>query len=182
MTSMTAPDDVRAVFEKVLHIGTCADGDVFIEVKWTGTRLSITGVEGPKRNGDARGGCGQIVYDAAQQAALSLAPGWDRTLIARLFEVWDRWHLNDVRAGSPRQSEFRRAHPDQFDVKYPVDHFANACGVLTRAGLNPDPEYLLDGEPYRYGSAWLHEDVPDDALAFLRGLPDTRKAYPWGNL
>ena len=32
---------------------------------------------------------------------------------------------------------------------------------------------------YKYGSAWLKEDVPEDVLEFLRGLPDTKVRPAW---
>jgi hypothetical protein len=49
---------------------------------------------------------------------------------------------------------------------YPSEH---PEGLLTK----PCPEC-----GYRYGSAWLHEDVPSDVLEFLRGLPDAENDMP----
>jgi hypothetical protein len=42
--------------------------------------------------------------------------------------------------------------------------------VLAAAGLHPDPE-----TNYRYGSAWLREEVPQDVLTWLQSLPETDK-------
>ena len=45
---------------KTLRLGTRTGvGSVYVEVKYKDGKLSITGVEGPTSNGDARGGCGQ---------------------------------------------------------------------------------------------------------------------------
>ena len=56
----------------------------------------------------------------------------------RMVSVWKRWHLNDMRAGSPAQEEYLRTTPDAFPG-YPVSHYEWASEVLAKAGLNPDP-------------------------------------------
>ena len=53
-------------FDKVVRIGTIpthtsARVSIFCHIKFVNSRLSITGVEGPKRSGNAYGVCGQIV-------------------------------------------------------------------------------------------------------------------------
>lgn len=63
-------------------------------------RLSISGVVGPLSNGNARGSCGQIdgdIREAFEAGTLETAPGWTPETVARFLEVWDRWHLNDMR-------------------------------------------------------------------------------------
>lgn len=138
-----------------------AIGPVFAFVKYDGTRLSITGVEGPKADGNCRGGCGQISLSTEVQAA----PGVD---LPRLRRAWEEWHLNDMRAGSPAQQAHLKAHP----ITDRLNYYDAACASLAAAGLNPDPGHLIDGKPYRYGSRWLAEPVPEDVLQFLAALPD----------
>lgn len=72
---------------------------VFCKITLKGGRLSITGVEGPKRNGDCYGSCGQI--DMHEWQILELAPGWTLDMVARFRAIWNEWHLNDMRAYSP---------------------------------------------------------------------------------
>jgi hypothetical protein len=138
---------------------------VFVTIKWETPRLSITGVEGPKANGDCWGGAGQIQLEPQHPA-----PGWQTDDVERLQAVWDRWHLNDMRAGTPAQQACLAEH--EFPG-YPINHFDWAQAVLDRAGLQPDGGY-------RYGSAWLTEEVPDDVLDYLWSLPNTLRAHPWG--
>jgi hypothetical protein len=76
--------------------GTGEAAPVIVFVEWDGQRLSISGVEGPRRNGDALGGCGQI--EMGREWHHDRAPFYDQ-----LSEVWDRWHLNDMRAGCEHQ-------------------------------------------------------------------------------
>lgn len=54
-----------------------------------------------------------------------------------------------------------------------------ACDALAAAGLNPDPGYMHNGAPYRYGSAWLCVGAPQDVLDFLQSLPDTDRTPAW---
>ena len=145
-------------------VGTGEDGRVFVEVQYRQDgRLSITGVVGPKSNGDARGGCGQI-RDSVRDVP-HLAGDWTPDMITRLVAVWDRWHLNDMQAGSPRQRAWLERFP--VNVTYPTSHYVVASERLAAADLNPD----MSHGGYVYGSAWLREEVPAGVIAFLAGLP-----------
>lgn len=133
--------------------------------------LSICAVEGPKANGTCIGACGQV-RDGLVDPAFTPAPGIDAT---RLREVWDRWHLNGMKAGSPAQEAHLRAHP----IDRAADHFKVATEALRAAGLQPDPGHLYNGKPYSYGSAWLHEEVPEDVLQWLHDLPTVPEVPHW---
>jgi hypothetical protein len=65
-------------------------------------------------------------------------------------------------AGSPAQETYLRLNP--VNAVYPTSHYEEACKVLAAVGLNPDPNYLHNGKPYAYGSAWLHESLPPDVI------------------
>lgn len=167
--------------------------------KW---ELSICGTEGPKTNGDAVGGSGQIRIPEREMH--TYAPGWDRGMLDRLVEIWDRWHLNGMRAGSPAQQAWLRDHP--VTVNYPESHYVKASAALAAAGLNPDPNFFhptksrdrvivtggygVDARieriptfdvPYLYGHAWIYEEVPADVLDWLYHLPTAEWPHPWGD-
>lgn len=87
-------------FKKVVRIGTRTEvGSVFCKIEFANGRLSISGVEGPKSNGNCRGGCGQIDMHLRDQPAESwaFAPGWNAELLAKFWDAWERWHLNDMK-------------------------------------------------------------------------------------
>ena len=69
--------------------------------KHAGTgKLSISGVIGPRTNGDAYGSCGQIdntIREAFEAGEITLAKEWTPEMLTRFLEVWDAWHLNDMR-------------------------------------------------------------------------------------
>jgi hypothetical protein len=137
--------------------------------------LSLSGVIGPRANGNCNGSCGQI--DKYLSEIDTYAAGWYPELVARLAELWDTWHLNTMQAGSPAQTAWLKAHKGEFPG-YPVSHYEWAGEQLAAAGLNPDPNYLHDGKPYRYGHAWLEVQVPAEVLEELFNMPESTVALP----
>jgi hypothetical protein len=96
--------------------------------------------------------CGQCVDTVA-----ALFP--DDAKAQRMFAIWQRWHLNDMRAGSPVQEEWLRQNPiPESECAYPKSHYDVASAKLAAAGLNPD----ADG--YKYGHAWKTEELPADVI------------------
>ena len=77
---------------------------------------------------------------------------------ARMVEVWKRWHLNDIRAGSPKQEIFiagLKANPE-FHYQY-----EKVCELLRVAGLYNDAGYV-------YGSAWVVEELPEPIIEEIK--------------
>lgn len=179
--------------------------DVFCKIEWDGSKLSITGVEGPDPSGNAAGSSGQIdggyahrnpedddarTYSPIRPEDFTFAAGWDSETWFDFLDAWNRWHLNDMRAGCKHQRaqgwDKRPIDPDKPTTAYgrhfegqrsaswnllgwirPEEH---PDGLLTR----PCPEC-----GYRYGTAWLSEDVPEDMLRFLADLPDASRKPAW---
>ena len=77
-----------------------------------------------------------------------------------VMEYWPRYHLNDMVAGSPRQMEVVR---ERIAQKLPTD-YDTMCEVLSREGIFEDKEYPYNGRGYRYGEAWLKEEIPQEEL------------------
>lgn len=159
-------------FKKVVRIGTTAaygrPVSVFCNIEMEDGNLSITGVEGPKSNGDAIGSCGQIVM-SMDIDVITPAPAWDKAMLSQFVNVWKCWHLNDMNAGTPEQKAELAKH--KFPG-YPLSHFEWARGVLTAADLQPH-------NGYSYGSKWLRQEVPAEVVAFLQALPDTDVTPAW---
>lgn len=63
-------------------------------------RLSISGVVGPMHNGDSHGSCGQIdntLREHLSKNEITFAEGWDADKLLRFLDIWDEWHLNDLK-------------------------------------------------------------------------------------
>ena len=145
-------------FKRTLTPTTYGSGFVFVFVDWDGKRLSLTGVEAPYANGNCSGSFGQITLDPSlpQKA-------WTTEKVERLAAIWDRWHLNDMRAGSEAQEAWLREHRAEYEAQT-LDHYVWAKAELAKAGLQPD-------NGYSYGSSWMTEEVPLEVLAELHSMP-----------
>jgi hypothetical protein len=128
---------------------------VTVEVELNDGRLSICGNIWNPQETDCYS-CGQNIYTLAE-----LLHGSHK--MQRIKAIWERWHLNDMKAGSPKQEEYLREHPVK--AEYPQSHYEVASKMLADAGLNPDQTYLYKGLPYQYGFAWLKEELPAEVIA-----------------
>jgi len=155
-------------FKKLVRLGKSPDGHVFCTIEFKDSKLSITGVIGPTRFGNCKGSCGQIIMSPFY--ITDYAEGWDAETELKFGTIWNDHHLNDMNAGSPDQTAFLKGVAKR--------DYKSDCAALEAAGLQPDPNYLVDGKPYSYGSKWLKTEVPQDALDFLQSLPDSDKAMP----
>ena len=78
----------------------------FFDIKFDNKgRFSISGVEGPYSNGDCLGSCGQV-SKPENWKEYKKSPGWDKRKIDKFFDLWDQWHLNDMR---PYSAEMKAA-------------------------------------------------------------------------
>ena len=85
-----------------------------------------------------------------------------------IIEIWRRYHLNDMHAGTPKQEECLISSGINFHDyvnKGRKSVYDYECEVLERYGL------LYDGE-YKYGSGWIHQELPEDFECTLNDLID----------
>jgi hypothetical protein len=202
-------------FTHTVNPGKTEDGALFVTIAYTHDgRLSITGVEGPKADGDAKGGCGQCT-DALKRIK-TYSDGWSAESAEKLYEVWERWHLNDMRAGCAHQRaagwRICQGHyakgcdvcGGKKFVRKDGANFKSACKACGGTGL-VEPAYCAPGERvkpdkyrgatfstysmnsyrctadrvgdacpecgYKFGTAWLFEEVPEEVLTWLSMLP-----------
>jgi len=109
-------------------------------------------------SGEAAGHLGQCV-ETIREAGAGNAD------IQRLCDIWDRYHLNGLKAGTRAQLHYLESVPNAKGY----DEIKAALGF---AGLDPDRNTAPDSPPYSYGSAWLFEPVPAEILAELAALLD----------
>jgi len=160
--------------DKTINPGTVEHRNVFCRIKYDGKRLSITGVHGPSKSGNCYGSCGQIIDTVLQVPYGEYSNGWNIDILNNFVAIWDKWHLNDMNAGTIEQTAFIEEYEKEFpDWRY---DYTEACKVLSAAGLNP---VMLDGKEYRYGSKWLYVAVPDEVVDFLDSLPVSEIVPPW---
>lgn len=177
--------------DKVINPGSGEYGQVYCRITYEdgSGKLSITGVEGPKRNGDCRGGCGQI-YANLSASVTEFADGWDRDKLDYFVTVWKRWHLNDMKAGCEHQRAMGWENKT-IDPSKPLDvygkHFPGQAqgtwNMLAWVTQKEHPDGLLSRPcpvcGYKYGSAWLFEAVPSGIINYLNDLPESKLNPAW---
>lgn len=86
-------------------------------------------------------------------------------LFNTLYGLWKRNHLNNMTPGSPRQmmaiSDWEKTN--RYD-------YQKACEYLKSINLYEDKEYMYNGKPYVYCSAWLYRPICDDDLKQISTL------------
>jgi hypothetical protein len=184
---MTTAATQVAPFKRSYRIGQIDTGyktraNVTVDVEWTGERLSLSGTaERPHARDIDMGGQMQDTIAAMPLEDLRIL-GSERD---RLLELWNRWHLNDMRAGCEHQrAEEWDKRP--IDPTKPTDTYGRHFDGQTQDSWNllgwvrpsEHPDGLMT-KPcpecgYRYGTAWLTEEVPADVLNELKTWPFTR--------
>jgi hypothetical protein len=144
--------DERARLMLEVNVEVDADG----EAHFTGRRYSVLKANGHKYD-EGGGQCQDDIKD--------IAPA--------LYALWERWHLNHMLAGCEHQrAEGWAERP--IDPTKPLEAYGKHCGeshqatwnMLVWVGREEHPCGLLS-QPcptcgYKYGSAWLKEELPAD--------------------
>lgn len=99
-----------------------------------------------------------------------------------LYDYWKKYHLNGMHAGTPEQEaaiEEWKAAGNEYD-------YAEACEELKRRGLF-EVNYTglsvgrrYENEPYRYGTAWLVQELPPEVISRVEYL--IRNYSNWGGI
>lgn len=127
---------------------TTVDHDPVTDPFWM-VGISGSAIEKGRRDASSWGQIVDAVRGVRRRYSLrnDPAPAVSDADIRRLADIWDRWHLNDMKAGC-------RHH-----VAVPRDSSLGSTVEVPSVG-DPCP---ITG--YRYGSAWLIEPLPADVAA-----------------
>lgn len=88
----------------------------------------------------------------------------DNPTFNKVYEFWKKYHLNGCHAGTPEQEKLVKALFEASGERY---DYTQACNFLE---INNLYEVEVNGQPYKYGHAWLCEDIPDNDLAEIKKL------------
>ena len=160
--------------------------NAYAEITYENGRLSIHGVIGPKPNGNCWGSCGQCQDEIRMGIP---AVGWTPEMLIKFCNIWDAWHLNDMRPYCEHQKAL--GWDELAREKVEICHHSssawepNTFEMIALGWLYPDehPAGLLT-KPcpvcgYKYGTEWKTEPVPQDVIDWLAALPDSKKTPAW---
>jgi hypothetical protein len=117
---------------------------------------------------------GQIVmsWDNEYISNMSFANGWNKAKMITFKEIWSKYHLNDMQAGCEHQRKYmpivKMLTTDKF---FYADNYSDIVKLPLYGHC-----YECD---YRYGTAWLRKEVPNNVIEWLLSLPDTEKTPAW---
>lgn len=96
----------------------------------------------------------------------------DPELFDTIYNLWEKYHLNGMHAGTPEQEraiEEWKAEGNRYE-------YSAVCEMLKRRGLY-EVNYTglsigrrYNNEPYKYGHAWLIQELPGDVLLKVEHL------------
>jgi len=76
----------------------------------------------------------------------------DRKDVLDLVEIWKKYHLNDLMAGTKKQMEITKGKK-----------YDEACKELIK-------QNLINDMGYKYGSGWLLEQIPSNVIKRIESL------------
>jgi len=85
----------------------------------------------------------------------------DRSVLLRIIEIWEEWHLNDLRAGTTKQ----QAVIKEWKSEGNEFNFTKVSELLDKKGL-------LYDKAYEYGSSWLVDPLPENIEKEIKELFD----------
>ena len=88
----------------------------------------------------------------------------------KIYEIWKKWHLNGMKAGTPEQ-EAKVAEWLEAGNNYDFDDVVRMlmdCGLYEVEYTGKSCGRMYDHEPYRYGSGWIVADLPEDVIEFIK--------------
>lgn len=129
--------------------------------------LSISGAIWNARKTDyvCSGQCLDEIYKYRKQLS-------EPELFNEIYDLWKKYHLNSMHAGTPEQEaaiEEWKAAGNRYDYKA-------ACEMLKDIGLyevnytGASVGRMYNNEPYKYGQAWLIQELPGNVLLRIEHL------------
>lgn len=114
---------------------------------------------------------GQCLDDLMDYPILAINP-----LFCDIHEMWTKYHLNTMNAGTPRQmAALEQAVSEGKLESISAGTYDECCDYLESVGLLRDEEYLIedrDGNPtpYEYGHGWIVRDIPPEDLEICKAM------------
>lgn len=106
-----------------------------------------------------KGHGGQCLDHIHEKAEQFIMPDEKKVLYNRIYEIWREYHLNDLQAGTKKQTD---AIPEEM---FELDYYTAKCEYLQDIGLFED-------RGYKYGHGWLCKEIPAEIVAEIMTWKD----------
>lgn len=131
--------------EKVINPCIVGAFDAYARIKYKDGRLSIVGVIGPKSDGNSYGSCGQCTEEIRSGKPTK---EWNRKMLDKFCDIWDEWHLNDMRPYCSHQKELGWREEAAEDIVTYHYRLTDKAAALKRQAEDAAVKALKDGTPF----------------------------------
>lgn len=90
----------------------------------------------------------------------------DNVTVAKIHTIWKNYHLNDMNAGTQLQEDWISTQKSIGNLEQNAS-YEDICEALKSHGLY-EVEHL--GEPYKYGSAWITQEIPQSIQDEIKNI------------
>ncbi len=106
----------------------------------------------------------ETIKSLIKEGELSASP-----LLLEIIELWDKYHLNYLKPGTPEQEEAVQKGFETGAIKrfQKESFYDQVVRYLKSVGLY---EVQHEGKPYRYGSDWIYSQIPEKDLKRIREI------------
>jgi len=136
----------------------------FAKIVYEDGRLSISGVIGPRNNGDCAGSAGQCSDSIREGTPTGL---WNREMLDKFCDIWDRWHLNDMNPCCKHQREMGWLEQAKEEITLYHYHLTKEASAKKKAAEKVAVEALRKGEAF----------TPTTEQSFYATLPEWLDIY-----
>lgn len=108
-------------------------------------------------------------------------------IFKEIYDLWKKYHLNDLHAGTKEQEDILKEAVKTGELEgYGANYYKETCDYLESKDMLYDKEYLVEKKqadgttkrvPYRYGTGWLKEEIPEGDLLRIKSLIQKEKIY-----
>jgi hypothetical protein len=108
-------------------------------------------------------------------------------IFKEIYDLWKKYHLNDLHAGTKEQEDILKEAVKTGELEgYGANYYKETCDYLESKDMLYDKKYLVEKKqadgtikrvPYRYGTGWLKEEIPEEDLLRIKSLIQKEKIY-----
>ena len=114
----------------------------------------------------------------AGQCLETIAEYIDDPVFMQILNLWRKYHLNGMHAGTPEQEAFVERYLADMKATDPNHRYdyteakeaLKAAGLLTVEYTGKTTGRMYDHEPYTYGHGWVVNDLPESVLEEIKSL------------
>lgn len=107
-------------------------------------------------------------------------------IFKEIYDLWKKYHLNDLHAGTKKQEDILKEAVKTRELEEYGANYKEKCDYLESKDMLYDKKYLVEKKqadgtikrvPYKYGTGWLKEEIPEGDLLRIKSLIQKEKIY-----